>query len=96
MIILAFIIPVALVFALLIQWDWRSHPSRRKPISSVGSCRCRSPRPLHQNALDAALRGELRPLGRFPVRRPESDYAQQLPPPPHLRIVKVPYDQERT
>ena len=33
-------------------------------------------RPLHQNALDAYLRGELRPLGRAATVRPESDYEQ--------------------
>jgi transcriptional regulator with XRE-family HTH domain len=35
-------------------------------------------RPLHQNALDAYLRGELRPLGRAATVRPESDYEQDL------------------
>ena len=35
-------------------------------------------RPLHQNALDAYLRGELRPLGRATTIRPESDYEQDL------------------
>jgi transcriptional regulator with XRE-family HTH domain len=35
-------------------------------------------RPLHQNALDAYLRGELHPLGRKPTVRPESDYEQDL------------------
>lgn len=35
-------------------------------------------RPLHQNALDAYLRGELRPLGRAATIRPESDYEQDL------------------
>lgn len=37
-----------------------------------------SKRPLHQNALDAYLRGELRPLGRAATIRPESDYEQDL------------------
>ncbi len=35
-------------------------------------------RPLHQNALDAYLRGELRPLGRAATIRPDSDYEQDL------------------
>lgn len=35
-------------------------------------------RPLHQNALDAYLRGELRPLGRAATIRPQSDYEQDL------------------
>ncbi len=35
-------------------------------------------RPLHQNALDAYLRGELRPLGGSATIRPESDYEQDL------------------
>jgi transcriptional regulator with XRE-family HTH domain len=35
-------------------------------------------RPLHQKALDAYLRGELRPLGRATTLRPESDYEQDL------------------
>ena len=35
-------------------------------------------RPLHQKALDAYSRGKLRPLGRAPVLRSESDYEQDL------------------
>jgi transcriptional regulator with XRE-family HTH domain len=35
-------------------------------------------RPLHQNALDAYLRGELHHLGRAATLRPESDYQQEL------------------
>jgi transcriptional regulator with XRE-family HTH domain len=35
-------------------------------------------RPLHQNALNAYLRGELGPLGRAATVRPESDYEQDL------------------
>ena len=35
-------------------------------------------RRLHQNALDAYLRGELRPLARAATIRPESDYEQDL------------------
>lgn len=35
-------------------------------------------RPLHQNALDAYLRGALQPLGRATTIRPESDYEQDL------------------
>jgi transcriptional regulator with XRE-family HTH domain len=35
-------------------------------------------RPLHQNALDAYLSGQLRPLGRAATIRPESDYEQDL------------------
>lgn len=35
-------------------------------------------RPLHQNALDAYLRGELRSLGRASTIHPESDYEQDL------------------
>lgn len=35
-------------------------------------------RPLHQNALDAYLKGELQPFGRATTIRPESDYEQDL------------------
>lgn len=35
-------------------------------------------RPLHQNALDAYLKGELHPFGRAATIRPESDYEQDL------------------
>lgn len=35
-------------------------------------------RPLHQNALEAYLRGELHPLGRATTIHPESDYEQDL------------------
>jgi len=35
-------------------------------------------RPLHQNALDAYLKGELHPFGRATTIRPESDYEQDL------------------
>ena len=35
-------------------------------------------RALHQNALDAYLRGELRPLGRAATIHPESDYEQDI------------------
>ena len=35
-------------------------------------------RPLHQNALDAYLKGELQPFGRSTTTRPESDYEQDL------------------
>ncbi len=35
-------------------------------------------RPLHQNALDAYLNGELHPFGRAATIRPESDYEQDL------------------
>ncbi len=35
-------------------------------------------RPLHQNALDAYLKGELQPFGRAVTVRPESDYEQDL------------------
>ena len=37
-----------------------------------------SKRPLHQNALEAYLKGELRPLGRAATIRPDSDYEQDL------------------
>jgi hypothetical protein len=33
-------------------------------------------RPLHQNAMDAYLRGDLRPMERSPKVRPESVYEQ--------------------
>ncbi|MGH9065376.1 MAG: helix-turn-helix domain-containing protein [Acidimicrobiales bacterium] len=35
-------------------------------------------RPLHQNALDAYLKGRLQPLGRAATVRPESEYEQDL------------------
>lgn len=35
-------------------------------------------RPLHQNALDAYLKGELQPFGRAATIRPELDYEQDL------------------
>ena len=35
-------------------------------------------RPLHQNALDAYLKGELQPFGRAATIRPASDYEQDL------------------
>ena len=35
-------------------------------------------RRLHQKALEAYLRGELRPIGRATTVRPESDYEQEL------------------
>ncbi|MCL5445424.1 MAG: helix-turn-helix domain-containing protein [Actinobacteria bacterium] len=41
-------------------------------------------RPLHQNALDAYLKGELRPFGRAATIRPESDYEQDLAGADHL------------
>ena len=34
--------------------------------------------PLYQKAFDAYVRGELQSLKRAPVRRPESDYEQNL------------------
>jgi len=41
-------------------------------------------RPLHQNALDAYLKGELHPFGRATTIRPESDYEQDLSVADHL------------
>ena len=56
--------------------DWNSW---RGVGPSVRAVRRRSAkRPLHQDALDAYLRGELRPLGRAATIRPESDYEQDL------------------
>lgn len=56
--------------------DWHAW---RGVVPSVTVVRRRSAkRPLHQNALDAYLRGELRPLGRAATIRPESDYEQDL------------------
>jgi transcriptional regulator with XRE-family HTH domain len=56
--------------------DWHAW---RGVAPSVTVVRRRSAkRPLHQNALDAYLRGELRPLGRAATIRPESDYEQDL------------------
>lgn len=56
--------------------DWHAW---RGVAPSVTAVRRRSAkRPLHQNALDAYLRGELRPLGRAATIHPESDYEQDL------------------
>jgi transcriptional regulator with XRE-family HTH domain len=56
--------------------DWHAW---RGAAPSVTIVRHRSAkRPLHQNALGAYLRGELRPLGRAATTRPESDYEQDL------------------
>lgn len=56
--------------------DWHA---RRGAAPSVTTVHRRSAkRPLHQNALDAYLRGTLRPLGRAATLRPESDYEQDL------------------
>lgn len=56
--------------------DWQA---LRGGLPSVAVVHRRSAkRRLHQNALDAYLRGELRPLGRAATIRPESDYEQDL------------------
>lgn len=59
-----------------VAWEWQSFrgalPSvkieHRRPIK----------RPLHLNALNAYLRGELHPLGHSATLRPETDYEQDL------------------
>ena len=57
----------------------RSWQSMQGSAPSVTVVRRRSTkRPLHQNALDAYLKGELRPFGRAATIRPESDYEQDL------------------
>ncbi len=55
--------------------DWRAF--RGSPSVTIVH-RYSAKRPLHQNALDAYLRGELRSLGRASTIRPESDYEQDL------------------
>jgi len=56
--------------------DWHAWRGLARSVTVV---RRRSAKPpLHQNALDAYLRGELRPLGRAATIRPESDYEQDL------------------
>lgn len=56
--------------------DWRVFQGAAPSVRIMH--RTPAKRPLHQKALDAYLRGELRPLGRAPVLRPESDYEQDL------------------
>ncbi len=55
--------------------DWRAF--RGSPSVTIVH-RYSAKRPLHQNALDAYLRGELRSLGRASTIHPESDYEQDL------------------
>lgn len=56
--------------------DWQA---LRGSAPSVTSVQHRSTkRALHQNALDAYLRGDLHPLGRAASLHPESDYEQDL------------------
>ncbi len=61
--------------------DWQS--LRGSPSVTIVHRRS-AKRPLHQNALDAYLRGELRPLGRAATIHPESDYEQDLSRAEHL------------
>ena len=56
--------------------DWRTWLGATLSVTIVH--RQSVKRPLHQNALDAYLRGELRLLGRAATIRPESDYEQDL------------------
>ena len=56
--------------------DWRAWRGAAPPVTIMH--RQPAKRPLHQNALDAYLRGELRPLGRAATIRPESAYEQDL------------------
>ena len=56
--------------------DWHAWQGAAPSVTIVH--RRSAKRPLHQNALDAYLRGELRPLGRAATIRPESDYEQDL------------------
>jgi hypothetical protein len=56
--------------------DWRVFQGAAPSVTVVH--RAPGKRPLHQKALDAYLRGELRPLGWAPVLRSESDYEQDL------------------
>lgn len=56
--------------------EW--HPFGGTTPSATIQERRRTKRPLHQNALDAYLRGELRELGRATTVHPESDYEQDL------------------
>ena len=59
-----------------IAWDWRSF--RGALPSVIIEHRRPTKRPLHLNALNAYLRGELHPLGRAATLRPETDYEQDL------------------
>lgn len=62
--------------------DWHAW---RGVAPSVTAVRRRSAkRRLYQNALDAYLRGQLRPLGRAATIRPESDYEQDISRAKHL------------
>jgi transcriptional regulator with XRE-family HTH domain len=56
--------------------EWRVFRGTTPSVTIEGRRSTR--RPLHQNALDAYLRGELHPLERLPTVRPESDYEQDL------------------
>jgi transcriptional regulator with XRE-family HTH domain len=56
--------------------DWRQF--RGASPSVTITTRRQAKRPLHQNALDAYLRGELRSFGRAATIRPESDYEVDL------------------
>jgi transcriptional regulator with XRE-family HTH domain len=59
-----------------VAWAWRSF---RGAIPSVTiEYRPSTKPPLYLNALNAYLRGELRPLGRAATLRPESEYEQDL------------------
>jgi len=55
---------------------WQSLQGAAPPVTVVH--RPSTKRPLHQNALDAYLKGELKPLGRAATIRPDSDYEQDL------------------
>ncbi len=55
---------------------WRAHLGSTPSVTVVH--RRSTKRPLHQNALDAYLKGELQPLGRRATVHPESDYEQDL------------------
>src|SRR5664280_223735 len=55
---------------------WQAHQGSTPSVTVVH--RRSTKRPLHQNALDAYLKGELQPLGRTATVRPESDYEQDL------------------
>jgi transcriptional regulator with XRE-family HTH domain len=55
---------------------WQALQGATPPVTVVH--RRSTKRPLHQNALDAYLKGELQPFGRAATIRPESDYEQDL------------------
>ena len=60
-----------------VAWEWQSFRGTL-PSMTIEQHHRPTKRPLHLNALNAYLRGELHPLGRAATLRPETDYEQDL------------------